>query len=108
MNMGSTDISDDADLNLLNDLEALDPASSLALNERFGKGDMAINAIRTGDLEHPRTVADRAAQGDAQFEAELARDRPGLHSEAMALFASDREAHNRLIHKAWLIARRQD
>lgn len=95
--------------------------SSFALNERedegvtdciaaeyLGKGDMPLSAVRTEDLSHPQTVADRLAQGDAAFEAELARDRPGLHAEAKALFFTDRAAHNRLIHKAWLIARRSD
>lgn len=81
---------------------------NMIATEFLGRGDMSLAAIKTADFELPQTIADRAAQGDAAFEAELARPRNSLHAEAQALFFTDREAHNRLIHKAWLSVRRID
>lgn len=108
MHMIKLGISEDNDMNILDDAEDMMPATSIIQAEAFGKGDMPLSAIKAEDLAHPRTVADRAAQGDLAFEAELARDRAGLHAEAQGLFLTDRAAHNRLIHKAWLNARRVD
>jgi hypothetical protein len=106
MQMDPLGFSDEAALAL--DEQEGENASSLIAAEFFGKGDMPLSAIRTEDLSHPQTVAGRLAQGDAAFEAELAGDRKGLHAEAQAKFIAARAEHDRLIHKAWLIARRAD
>ena len=83
-------------------------AAEVIKADLMGKADMGIRTIKDEDLTHPWTVADRAAQGDAAFEAELARPRNSLHAEAQACFTTDRARHDRLIHKAWLISRRKD
>jgi len=86
----------------------MERSAAAAKPPKDNRGQMRLREIRDADLTHPRTVADRAAQGDAAFEAELSRSRDDLHAEAQAIFNTDRERHDRLIHKAWLRSRRKD
>lgn len=83
-------------------------ADAKVVNEMIGKGPASLVSIAPVDLEHPETVAARSALGDQEFEAQLGRDRQGLHAQAVQLFTSNRAQHNRLIHLAWLNARRVD